>query len=355
MKKKILIIAVLASLILTGCTVRKTKVSYTVYPVGYILNRLAGDQIQIETIQDSEIVQRSNLVENYFDILSESEILFHIGTLEPYLTTHANSIAESDVKTKDLSSMNAIYKFQRYTPVVVDEEITFIESSYYRGEAFSTIDIDERDLYLWMDPIAMLSMSKDIKNWLAETYPENAAVFEERFPALERELVQLDAEFQNLATTLLNENKEIKFVSMTATFGSWQKTYGVQVYPIVISKYGVLPTEEQYQIIKNRISVDGVQYIVYEENMPSDMKELFDRIKTELNLTVVNMNDLSSLSSEQMLENKDYFSLMYENLASLKMMATLIPNTTVDHDDLENEGSIDPASVDDKDSEEKEG
>ncbi|MFV0479117.1 MAG: metal ABC transporter solute-binding protein, Zn/Mn family [Anaerorhabdus sp.] len=329
--KKIIKILAVSSLILGlfGCTTRKTQVAYTVYPVGYILNYLAGDQLQLVSIQDGTIVQRANLLENYQTILTESEILFHIGSLEPYLTSHSSSVSETNVATNDLSSMNAIYKFQRYTPIIVDGGVTFVESTYYRGEVFDTIDIDERDLYLWVDPIAMLSMAKDIRDWLVNTYPESKGVFEERFIALERELVQLDAEFQNLANSLVSSNTSIKIVTMTPTYGSWQKTYGIQLYPVVLSKYGVLPTEAQYEIIKNRITEDGVQYIAYEENLPVDMEELFNRLSTELNLTVINLNDLSNLSDGQIAENKDYLSLMYENLAALNaIVAANIPAET---------------------------
>ena len=28
---------------------------------------------------------------------------------------------------------------------------------------------------------------------------------------------------------------------MTASFGNWQKTYGFQVYPVILAKYGALP------------------------------------------------------------------------------------------------------------------
>ena len=36
----------------------------------------------------------------------------------------------------------------------------------------------------------------------------------------------------------MKNQKSIRFVSMTASFGNWQKTYGFQVYPIILSKYG---------------------------------------------------------------------------------------------------------------------
>lgn len=324
-------------MVLSGCSVRKNTISYTVYPVGYILNRLGGEKLKVTSIQNDSIIQRAELLEGYDAILEESEVLFHIGRLEPYLTTYNASISATKVVTKDLSTLNAIYKNQRYTPVVLDGEVTFVESPYYKGEEFSAIDMDERDLHLWMDPIAMLSVSKDIKEWLVKTYPENKVIFEEKFTDLETDLVQLDAEFQKMTTSLIKNNQEIKFVSMTATFGSWQKTYGIQVYPVILSKFGALPTESQLDSIKKRIVADNVKFIVYEENMPGDMLSLFNSIKEELGLTEVRMSNLSSLSEIQKQENTDYLSLMYENLAALKKMVTsrIIPSDVLPDESTE--------------------
>ncbi|MEG0076368.1 metal ABC transporter substrate-binding protein [Anaerorhabdus sp.] len=353
MKKKIYLCLVIGLLIasLTGCTVKKNQVAYTVYPVGYLANRIIGDKLQVVSIQNDEIVQRATLVDNYENQLELSQALFHVGSLEPYLTVNNEQIKDTKVSTNDLSVLNAIYKFQRYTPVNVDGTITYIESSYYKGETFEKIDSYEKDLYLWMDPIAMLSMAKDITKWLSANYSEDSNYFEENLVTLEKDLVQLDAEYQKLATKLINEGKEIKFVSMTPSFGNWQKAYGFQVYPVVLSKYGALPTDEQLKVIKDRIIADNVQYIVYEPNLPEDMVALLEQLESELGLKRVTMNNLSSLTEKQKEENKDYVSIMYENLSNLESMATAIPvvtstkisevtdQTTIDdagpHDDLQ--------------------
>ncbi|SJZ85910.1 metal ABC transporter substrate-binding protein [Anaerorhabdus furcosa] len=330
MKKKIYLVLALGLLIasLSGCAVKKNQVAYTVYPVGYLANRIIGDKLQVVSIQNDEIVQRATLVDDYENQLELSQNLFHIGTLEPYLTVNSEQIKKTKVGTNDLSVLNAIYKFQRYTPVNVDGTTTYIESSYYKGETFETIDSYEKDLYLWMDPIAMLSMAKDITKWLSTNYEEDSKYFNENLVNLEKDLVQLDAEYQKLATKLANEGKEIKFVSMTPSFGNWQKAYGFQVYPVVLSKFGALPTDEQLQVIKNRILADNVQYIVYEPNLPEDMIALLEQLETELGLKRVTMNNLSSLTTTQKEENKDYVSIMYENLSSLESMATTIPVVT---------------------------
>ena len=137
---------------------------------------------------------------------------------------------------------------------------------------------------------------------------------------LEADLINLDAQYQNLATSLLNNRQEIRFVSMTASFGNWQKTYGFQVYPVILSRYGVLPDEKQLEIIKSRIIQDDVRYIVYEPNMTDDMIELFDQLESELLLTRVELSNLSSLTESELAEGKEYLSLMYENLSVLETM-----------------------------------
>ncbi|MDD6005222.1 MAG: zinc ABC transporter substrate-binding protein, partial [Firmicutes bacterium] len=118
------------------------------------------------------------------------------------------------------------------------------------------------------------------------------------------------------------ENKTIKFVSISASFGNWQKAYGFQIYPVCLSKYGALPSDEELEIIKKRIIDDEVKYIAYEPNMTEDMLNLFNQLETELGLTRVNLNNVSSLTVSQSANNKDYLSLMYENLNVLENMAT---------------------------------
>ncbi|MEG0177333.1 metal ABC transporter substrate-binding protein [Anaerorhabdus sp.] len=330
MKKKLLLGLVLILLVssLTGCTVKKNQVAYTVYPLGYIANRLIGDKLQVVSIQNNEIVQRATLVDDYETRLELSQALLHIGNLEPYLATSSEEIKKTNVPTNDLSILNAIYKFQRYTPINVDGTVTYIESSYYKGEVFDGLTSYDKDLYLWMDPIAMLSMAKDITKWLSSNYDDQAKYFEENLNLLEKDLVQLDAEYQKLASKLISEAKEIKFVSMTPSFGNWQKAYGFQVYPVVMSMTGELPSEDQLKIIKDRIIADGVQYIVYEPNLPEDMQALFEQLESELNLKRVTMSNLSALTDSQVEENKDYISIMYENLAVLDSIATPIPVIT---------------------------
>lgn len=313
---------IICMMMLTGCIETKRYIAYSVYPVGYLINRIAGDKVNTISIQTDEMVQVSNIVDNYEEILKDSTYFFHIGKLEPYLDLYSNEITETGVEIVDLSVLNSIYKFQRYTLVYVDGKESYVEGPYYNSELFDKIDTNDNDLMLWMDPIGMLSMANDIYQLLSTNYVEGATAFKDNYSKLESDLIGLDASYQNLSTRLKKENKTIKFVSISASFGNWQKAYGFQIYPVCLSKYGALPSDEELEIIKKRIIDDGVKYIAYEPNMTEDMLNLFNQLETELGLTRVNLNNVSSLTVSQSANNKDYLSLMYENLNVLENMAT---------------------------------
>ena len=325
---------IICMMMLTGCIETKRYIAYSVYTVGYLINRIAGDKVNTISIQTDEMVQVSNIVDNYEEILKDSTYFFHIGKLEPYLDLYSNEITETGVEIVDLSVLNSIYKFQRYTLVYVDGKESYVEGPYYNSELFDKIDTNDNDLMLWMDPIGMLSMANDIYQLLSTNYVEGATAFKDNYSKLESDLIGLDASYQNLSTRLKKENKTIKFVSISASFGNWQKAYGFQIYPVCLSKYGALPSDEELEIIKKRIIDDEVKYIAYEPNMTEDMLNLFNQLETELGLTRVNLNNVSSLTVSQSANNKDYLSLMYENLNVLENMATdiITVNNPIDID-----------------------
>ena len=319
LKKAILLVLIL--LITTSCTTIKHYVSYTIYPIGFLLNRIGGDRISTMSVQENTIVELANAKDNFNEIVNDSLFLFHISGLEPYYELHEEEIKDSKVKTIDLSELNAIYKFQRYSVVYTNDGESYIESPYYDSPLFDEIDTYDLDLFLWLDPIGMLSMAKDVYDVLSSNYSEQASYFKENYDKLSDELIVLDASYHQLSNELKKENKSIKFVSMTPSFGSWQKSYGFNVYPICLSKYGILPTDEQLEVIKERIVKDNVKYIAFEPNMSEDMKTLFDKLENELGLQRINLSNISSLDDTSLSDGKDYLTLMYENLMVLQNIA----------------------------------
>lgn len=310
--------------LLSGCVSgSKSYVAYTVYPIGYLLDAIGSNRINTVSIQNNSTVQVAELKSDYLELLKDSSVLFHIGDLEPYMDLYEDEVIEAgiDVNAGDLSILNYVYQYKRYKPVYLNGTVSYLESDFYQGEQFDIIDYYSYDPFIWLMPSGMLSLASDVYDYLSSNYVEQSQFFKENYEKLSDNLIRLDAQYKSLATRLVKEDKTIKFVSMTGSFSCWQKDFNIQVYPVCLSKYGALPTEEQLTAIKNRIVQDGVKYIVYEPNMPDQMFELFLQLENELGLTRVILNNISSLTDSQSQSGNDYFSLMYDNLTKLENMS----------------------------------
>lgn len=299
---------------LTGCKLSVLEIGVSTYPVEYLVKRLAKDKVNIVMLSAGETITRSQAVENFKVTLSKLDVFFQMGQLEPYISAHLDDIQKSDIKIIDLVGTSAVYAFKRYTTNVIGNQSISVMSDYYEGSVFDTIDMYETDPYLWIDPITMTSMASTIKKWLVTHYPEEKAFFESNFADLEVELANMDANYQSIRTKL------ISVVSMTPSFGNWQKAYGMKIYPIILSRYGVLPNAQQLAIIKDKIKDEGVQYIIKDPLMSADMLVLYEELKSEFSLDEIVLHSLAFLTEKDVENKDDYMTLMYKNLAVLKLI-----------------------------------
>ncbi|MBR3351201.1 MAG: zinc ABC transporter substrate-binding protein, partial [Erysipelotrichaceae bacterium] len=244
--------------------------------------------------------------------LERTTLFIYVGELEPYMDVFESEIMSYKFEIINLANLSAVNKFRRYTTVSVNNTTVTTESDYYNSNLFDMVDMYEKDPFIWLDPIAMASMASTIKDWLQSYYPEDSLIFENNFKTIQANMVRMDAEYQSL------KNLNVKLATVGCTFGNWQKPYNVQVYPLVMSKYGVLPSDEQLAFIKKTIVENDVKFIVRDETLPEDMMALYEQVRDELKLKEISLSSLSRLSDEDKDKNKDYMTIMYDNLISLE-------------------------------------
>lgn len=318
MKKRLILISIFLFVsLLSGCRPSSPKVAVTSYPVEYLVKKIGGDYVSVTNISSDSLIQRATIKDDYEAVLDASDVLFYIGGLEPYMELYLDDIRSARIKMIDLSSISALNQFKRYTSINLDGKLVTAETPWYEGDIFKNIDMYDKDPILWIDPISMSSMGSSVCSYLSDKYPEYAKIFNQNFDSLMNDLARIDADYQSIK----DEGLKISFVSVTPSFGNWQKSYGIKVYPICLSKYGAMPTSAQLKAMKDRIQQDGVRYIVKEPNLPEDMLKLHDQLVSELGLISVSLSNISSLSEEEKKNGVDYRSLMYENLKVLEEMA----------------------------------
>lgn len=320
MKQKILKLLLIALLTTTlvACVPSDKKVVVTSYPVEFLVRTLAGERVQVERLYEGSVPQTAVIRSDYEKVLKDADAIFYINELQPYWEVYEKEINNeaNNLEFIDLAERSVLYDFARYTTIRVDDEQHVVESSYYSPAAMANTDMYDKDPFLWMDPLAMTSMARTIKDWLVKNYPDEASIYEERYSQLEINLTHLQADYQNLR----NHSGQILFATVTPSFGNWQRSFNLEVYPLSISKYGVLPNETLLNDIRDRLSSDTVGYIALESGLSPEQLQLYNQIKVEFDLQEIKLKNLFTLTEEDVELNADYFTIMYENLETLESM-----------------------------------
>ncbi len=311
-----LIMVLLVSL--TGCVPKVRNVIVTNYPSEFLMRQLAGNRVNVERLDTGAQIQNAGPVSDYQKLIKDGDVIFYINELQPYWDLVKDDLTKADLKMIDLAEFTSLYPFKRYTTLSAgnDNAQAVVEQEYYKGISESTTDLYHQDPVLWVDPKTMTSMASTMKDWLIASYPDERKIFEANFESLKVELVRLQADFSSIKTDL----DKLQLVTMTPSFGNWQKSFDIGIYPVIMSKYGTLPSDSELDIIRERIINEGVEYIVFEEGMDQETTALYNKLKTELDLTEVKLSSLYNLSEKDQESNVDYITKMYQNLETLEAL-----------------------------------
>lgn len=173
-------------------------------------------------------------------------------------------------------------------------------------------DHGDEDPHIWLDPLRSIKVAENIKNALIDLRPEAKEDFEQNFAALQTELEQLDQEFKEMITEVPNNT----IVVSHAGYGYWTNRYGIQQVGIS----GISPTNEpsirQLQDIIEFVKENKINYIMMEQNIPTNIT---NTVITHVGGEALLLHNLEALTSEDVDNNEDYFSLMRRNIDVLRI------------------------------------
>lgn len=291
-------------LLLIGCDQKQTIVYTTSYPIEWLVETLAGSEVSLYNLSKGDFFGRSSMNFNAED--TEIDVIFHNQQLEPYLSINRQTLNNVSKQIIDLSatSRSIAYKLKDTS----DERL-----EYY--EKLNPLMLNQYTVepVLWMDLKLMNSMAKTIFDWLVANDPFHETLYQERLSRLEIDLVNLDAQYANL-----NLDPSIKFASLSSAFNIWNHTYNIPVYPIITSKYGVIPNQEQLAIIVDTLLTQHVHFLIVEDYIDQDLIELQNYLIEQVGLTPIRLSSIFTLTEIQRLHNENYISIMQNNLQILK-------------------------------------
>ncbi|MEK4084303.1 metal ABC transporter solute-binding protein, Zn/Mn family [Psychrobacillus sp. FSL K6-1415] len=320
MNKKILttMLFMFSLLFLTACSKEEVgtineegelKVYTTIYPFQYFTERIGGEYVAVENLippgSDAHSVEIT--MKNMTNV-AESKAFIYSGTaLEGFANAVIDAVKDEDVKivnaTEGIDFINGVEDTDSE-----EEDTEEHENEEEHAEHSEGISIDP---HVWLDPNRSITIANNIKNALNEISPDNTDAFEENFNSLKQDLEMLD---ENFKTMVANADSNTFLVSHSA-YGYWEEAFGLQ--QIGIS--GLSPTDEPshkelIEIIA-LVNEQKLQYIYIEPNLTNKVAVSVQR---ETGLNALTLNNLESISEENIKNNEDYFTIMKDNIEALE-------------------------------------
>ncbi len=320
--KKQLSIAILFifATFLTGCSSATTKqeaqtddgkeklmVYTTVYALEDFTKKIGGDFVDVKTVYPPGTDEHS-FEPSQKDIIgmAQSDLFFYIGHNLEGFVNKSKSILE-DEGTKVVAVGEKV-------EIAHDGEAATEEHEHeHDGEATNEEHEHDHggvDPHLWIDPVYAAQMAEIIKDELSEKMPAKADYFQKQYEALSTKLTNLDSQFSETISTA----KTKKLIVSHAAYGYWEKRYGLEQ----ISVSGISASEPSQKQLENIVKIakdNGIQYIIYEQNISSKLTKI---IQDELGAKSLQLHNLSVLTDNDISNKEDYFSIMDKNLETLK-------------------------------------
>lgn len=170
---------------------------------------------------------------------------------------------------------------------------------------------EEYDPHVWLSPTNAQLEIKNIKDALVSADPDNKDYYEENYSKYSKELEVLDKEFKDALSVL--PNKDI--IVAHQAFGYLCSAYDLNQVPIEGLSPDSEPDPAKVAEIIDFAKKHNVTVIFFEELVsPKVAQTIADAIGARTDV----LNPLEGLSDKQQAAGDDYFSVMRQNLETLK-------------------------------------
>ena len=277
------------------------SVATSMYPLEFLVSEIAGDLVTVETVvppgTDPHVYEPSSkkMIE-----LSEHDAFFYIGAgMEAFGETLANAVSNEGV---------TIFTLEEHEELFADHTSDHDHAEHEHGEHEG--HHHDVDPHFWLDPLRMSQAADITSDRLAELYQEHEEVFKENTEELKAELEQLDEEFQ-----ALQGEDYVLFVTHEA-YGYWTERYGIEQLSVRGVSSSQEPSQKELQEIFDQVGELDIDHIILESN---SQDRLAQTIAEEMELRVLYIHTLESLTEENVGASENYFDLMRENIETIRL------------------------------------
>nr|WP_263324498.1 metal ABC transporter substrate-binding protein [Neobacillus sp. Marseille-Q6967] len=328
-------------LFLTGCGTKETAtsekttekdvltVSTTIYPLQDFTEKIGGNFVEVQSIYPPGVDAHSfEPTTKDMITLAESDLFIYTGVgIEGFVDKAINTLEQEKVTILQAADGIELAESSHseghdhedengeHTETEHETEEHAHEEENHETEEHAneedTHDHGDVDPHVWLDPVLAINLAENIKESLSTLMPAHKEEFEANYMELKTELEKLDQEFK---TVVENSRTKHLLVSHDA-YGYWEKRYGIETIAI----NGLSPTQEpsqkELQEIIKESSEHGIEYVIFEPNVSPKVAEI---IQKEIGAKPLTLHNLEALTDEDLKQNDDYFSIMRQNIESIK-------------------------------------
>ncbi|MFJ8531258.1 metal ABC transporter substrate-binding protein [Bacillus sp. NPDC094106] len=298
------------TLIFAGCSSKKEgsakkdgklTVYTTIFPLADFAKKIGGDYVNVEAIYppgaDSHTYEPSQ--KQTVQIAKADLFVYNGAELEPFAEKLEKTLKKENVKVVNASQgieLRASSEEEHH-----DHEDGHTEDGHPH----------DKDPHVWLDPTLAMKQAEKIKNALVELQPDHKQEFEKNFAALQTKFTDLDDQFKSVIANA--KTKEI--LVSHAAYGYWEQRYGLKQIPIAGISASDEPSQKELANIAKTAKDHGLKYILFETFSTPKVAEV---IQKETGTKILRLNHLATISEDDAKKNKDYFTLMEENVNTLK-------------------------------------
>lgn len=271
----------------------------TVYPLQYFTEEIGGDKVHVETIYppgaDEHTFEPS---QKDMMKLADADLFFYIGFgLEGFVEKAKNSLANEKV------TMVAAGESVHF-----DKDKAINENGEVNHDGHAHGDVDP---HIWLDPVYAKEIAGAIKDALIEQTPENEELFQNNYQELIKKLDKLDSQFNETIKNAKNK----KIIVSHGAYGYWEARYGIEQISISGLSTSSEPSQKELEKIVKTAKEQNIKHIFFEQNVSSALTEI---VQKEIKAEPLVLHNLSVRTDDDIKKNRDYFSIMEDNLEALK-------------------------------------
>ena len=290
----------------------------TIYPLQFFTGEIGGEYVKATSIlpSGSDAHSYEPTSKEMIAVAEADLFIYNEAQAESYAVTIKEALADEEVAFLEASTgLDMITYLHDHSHTETDHE----EEDAHDHEAEDDHDHEaddqahgsDYDTHVWLSPKLSIDLSENILEELIRLMPEQESYFRANYDTLVEELTALDESFE----TVLDEVPNKTILVTHAAYNYWARDYGIEQLAVTGLSPSNEPSQQQLIELIGLVEDRAIDTILFEQNISSKVSEV---IRDEAGLETKELHNLSTLRTEDIEADEDYFSLMERNLDVLK-------------------------------------